>query len=109
MKDSLEKLIEQVKKAAAKIPKTTKIIKGSPVYLYRKCGKPGCKCVNGEKHKSLYLSRSVNGKTQMTYIAPQNEKEALHGVVKFKEIIALLDEISELNLQIMKAKRIEKK
>ena len=105
MKNLLEDLIKRVKNTAAKIPRSSKIIKGSPVYLYRKCGKLGCKCVDGEKHKSLYLSRSVNGKTQMIYIAPHQEKEILNCINKFKEIIGLLDEISELNLQIIKIKR----
>ena len=47
--------------------------------------------VDGQKHKSLYLFRSVNDKTQMTYIPPQYEKMVLHCVNKYKEIIMILD------------------
>ena len=109
MKNSSNKISEEAKQLAVKIPKTSKIIKGSPVYLFRKCGKTGCRCADGEKHKSLYLSRSVNGKTQMTYIPHQYEKMVLSYVNKYKEIITMLDKISECNLQIIKTQRSEAK
>ena len=107
--NELEILLKKVSEAAKKIPRSAKIIKGSLVYLSRKCGNARCKCNNGEKHTSLYLSRSVNGKTTMTYIGPQFEKEAQNSVKRYNDIIKQLDEISKLNLEIIKIKRSEKK
>lgn len=42
---------------------------GCLVEKYRKCGKPGCKCAQGELHgPALYISRRVEGKTRYDYV-----------------------------------------
>jgi hypothetical protein len=35
------------------------VIAGSVVSMARRCGKRGCRCAQGEKHVSLYLSIKV--------------------------------------------------
>lgn len=44
------------------------MIQGSLYQMERRCGKPGCRCVEGEKHVSWYLSRALGGRTKLTYI-----------------------------------------
>ena len=41
------------------------------------CGKPNCRCVRGERHKTLYLVTSVDGKPRQLYIP-----KALHDTVR---------------------------
>lgn len=41
------------------------ITKGSVYRLKRKCGKPGCRCAQGELHSSMVLSWSDEGKTKL--------------------------------------------
>ncbi len=41
---------------------------GSLVTVRRKCGKPNCRCAEGEGHLSTYLSTKEEGKTRMVYI-----------------------------------------
>ena len=72
----------------------TDIIKGSLVILKRTCGKPGCKCYKGEKHQSMYLSRSIKGKTAMTYIPKSNENYAKRCVKRYKNILKKLNQFS---------------
>ncbi len=60
--------LEELLKAGA-------MIEGSFVTLGRTCGKPTCKCSNGEKHYSKYLSRAVNGRTELTYVRSADEVE----------------------------------
>lgn len=44
------------------------VIKGSVYELKRKCGKPGCKCVQGELHSRMVVSASEKGKTRLSVI-----------------------------------------
>ena len=107
--EKLDVLKQEVEKLAKSISKSSKFIKGTPVILKRKCGQKGCKCVKGEKHSSLYLSKSVKGKTAMTYIPKKYEQEIYSGVEKYKTIIKKIEKISEINLEILKLKKELKK
>lgn len=82
-----------------------RIIKGSPVSLARECGQPNCRCRKGKKHVSLYLSRSVKGKTTMTYIPHRYEDAVQEGAAEYKRILKVLDELSEVNLNAIKERR----
>jgi hypothetical protein len=44
------------------------VIKGSVYELKRKCGKPGCKCAQGELHSRMVISASEKGKTSLRVI-----------------------------------------
>jgi hypothetical protein len=81
------------------------IIKGSPVSLARVCGQPNCRCRKGKKHVSLYLSRSVKGRTTMTYIPHRYEEAVQEGVAEYKRMLKVLDELSEVNLQAIRQRR----
>lgn len=41
-----------------------KMLKGTVTEILRTCGKPGCRCTQGQKHKCYQLSSSVEGKTK---------------------------------------------
>jgi len=51
------------------------MVDGSFVTLGRKCGKASCRCAEGEKHFSKYVSRSVEGHTKLTYVPSADEVE----------------------------------
>ena len=46
------------------------VIKGTVYELKRKCGKPGCKCAQGELHSRMVVSASEKGKTKLK-VVPQ--------------------------------------
>lgn len=59
------------------------------------CGKPTCRCARGERHKTLYLVASIEGKQQQLYIP-----RALHDTVRewvegYHRIRDQLEELSE--------------
>ena len=41
------------------------IVRGSLITLKRRCGKPNCRCADGEPHETLALSYSLDGGTKM--------------------------------------------
>ena len=51
------------------------LVKGNVYEMARKCGKPSCTCTRGELHRSMVLSWSERGKTQLFAIAPDRLAE----------------------------------
>ena len=60
-----------------------------------RCGKAGCRCEQGEKHVSLYLSVKIEGKRRMVYIPAQLEEEVRRRVDAYREVERLTQVVSE--------------
>ena len=61
-----------------------------------KCGKPNCRCANGEGHASLYLVQSGDGDVRQLCIPKSLQDPVRHAVGEFQEMQRLLREVSEL-------------
>lgn len=86
------------------------LIKGALVTSGRTCGKPGCKCAKGEKHISSYLSVVRHkGKREMICVPKQLEHSIRTSVQTYKDIMELVDIISDFCLdRLMKSKKTRK-
>ena len=71
------------------------IIRGSVVSMARRCGKSGCRCSQGEKHVSLYLSVKIKGKRRLVYIPASLEEEVRSRVDAYREVERLTQVVSE--------------
>lgn len=77
---------------------TEQMLWGSLGAVYRRCGKPSCHCVSGEKHGPVfYLTRNEGGHTRNTYVPPQLHEEVVAGVAAYKRYRELGQEIAEAN------------
>jgi hypothetical protein len=61
-----------------------------------KCGKPNCRCADGEGHTSLYLVQSQAGKVRQLCIPKALQDPIRQAVGEFQEMQRLLQEVSEL-------------
>jgi len=59
------------------------------------CGKSGCRCMRGEKHRALYLLCNVAGKKRQVYVPAALEAEVRQWVENYRAALALLEEISD--------------
>ena len=98
----LKKLILRRQGLVKRLPRSENIVKGSLVRLNISCGKSNCRCQRGEKHECLYLSQSRGGKTKMTYIPKRHEPAILEGVRRHRDLLKVVEELSECNLRILK-------
>ena len=57
------------------------LLRGTLAIRERACGKPNCKCTKGEKHVSLYLVASYEGRVRQLFIP----KGFLHGFCVLSE------------------------
>lgn len=68
LRQSLVQLSNEIKKLTNPFVSDKPVIKGSVYELKRKCGKPGCKCAQGELHCRMVVSASEKGKTRLRVI-----------------------------------------
>ena len=87
-----------------KLPPMEQLLRGSIIERYLRCGKPGCKCAQGEGHgPKYYLSVSFPGlRPQMDYV-PQENLEATRALVaNFHEVRTTLEEVCAINRELLR-------
>lgn len=104
LKQRLRKLAADIELLIPKFFYHQPMIKGSVVELKRKCGKVNCRCNDGDLHKSIVLSASVDGKTRMRAI-PKDQLDDVASKVdryqKHRKSRARLTEIHREMLEII--------
>ena len=84
------------------MPNPANVMRASLITRSIRCGKPNCRCANGEGHKSLYLSSYYNGKTRLDSV-PRAYKDAVSQCIKdYEDITSLLIELSSINLELFR-------
>ncbi|MGH2829872.1 MAG: DUF6788 family protein [Candidatus Binatia bacterium] len=75
-----------------------KMLWGSIGEVYRRCGRPNCRCAQGEKHGPVYyLQRSEGGRTRNIYIPEDLREQVERGVAAYRRYRELGQEIAEQN------------
>lgn len=85
-----------------KLAQVGPLLAGSLVRIAKHCGRPGCHCQTGDKHVGWYLTRSVKGKTQTTYVPIDMRKEVQGWINEHRRLKQLIAEISELNRALIR-------
>lgn len=77
------------------------LLRGNLVEMRRQCGKKTCRCQNdpADRHRSLYLGVSLNGKRRMIYIPAEWEDRVREWAARYAELRDLLEQISLKSLQ----------
>jgi|SRR5215475_3792111 len=61
-----------------------------------KCGKPNCRCAQGQLHQSLYLVQKQQGKLRQICVPKAWEKQVREAVTSYQQMQQLIEEVSEL-------------
>ncbi|MBM3311227.1 MAG: hypothetical protein FJY80_06945 [Candidatus Aminicenantes bacterium] len=69
-------------------------LRATPTLRKQVCGKPGCHCESGQKHLTLVLTRSTDGKVEQLYVPKDQEETVRLWVRRYREILDLLEIIS---------------
>ena len=95
------RLLNRRRKTLNRVPRLEDSIRGSLVIMRRFCGKPNCRCQKGQKHKAVYLSQSLRGKTRMTYIPQHAVKKVADYVKNYHKTRGILNTLSEINIKLL--------
>ena len=60
------------------------------------CGKPNCRCAEGERHPAVYITSRKGGKMRQLFIPREKEEEVRAWVGNYHRVCELLGELSEL-------------
>jgi hypothetical protein len=82
------------------------VLRASLIQRFTQCGKPGCKCMRGEKHgPAFYLAVSyAKGRTRQIYVPKDLQPLAEQWVRNYHEALSVLEEISGINLELIRLK-----
>jgi hypothetical protein len=69
------------------------------------CGKPNCRCAQGELHKSLYLVQSQAGKLRQICVPKAWQQRVRQAVNDYRLMQELIEEVSELEWKRLQEKK----
>ena len=100
---TIEKLLQRRNQLAKELSSHAGVLHGTWVERYTVCSRKGCKCHRGEKHGPRYhLAVMENGKQKQHYIRMTNKELAMKGLEHNRVIEQILQEMTQINLELMK-------
>jgi hypothetical protein len=87
------------------LPDLSQILRASLITRYTSCGKPGCKCMSGQKHGPSYtLSVTVaKGKTRQLYVRQHDLEMVRRQIDNYDKLWRAIVEISSINFELLRA------
>lgn len=80
------------------------LVHGSYLERFSVCTRPQCACRRGQRHGPRSYVVVYRGKKQRQVYVPQAQREAIRqGIRQDQQLRALVQEITRLNLQLMRA------
>ena len=101
LRQSLVGLADEVRQLIEPFFSDKSVIKGSVYELKRKCGKPGCKCTQGELHCSMVVSASERGRTRLRVIPRGFLGEVQSKVRRYQELRGARARLVEVHKKIL--------
>jgi hypothetical protein len=68
------------------------VLRGSLITLKRKCGRPRCRCAQGDLHETPALSLNVGGKTTIVTLRPEEIPEIRAALERYHQARVRLDQ-----------------
>jgi hypothetical protein len=102
LRQSLAQLVGEMKGLIEPFFSDRPVLKGTVYELKRKCGKPGCKCAQGELHARMVVSASEGGKTRLRAIPRGFLVDAQQRVRRYQELRRARARVVEIHRQMLK-------
>ena len=86
------------------LPPLDRLLRGSLIERYKRCGKPGCKCAQSVGHgPKYYLSVSFPRlRPRMDYVPQELQPQARKGLAHYHRVREILEEICEINRELLR-------
>jgi hypothetical protein len=102
LRQSLVRLVNEIKQLVEPFFSDRPVMKGTVYELRRRCGKPGCKCAQGELHARMVISASEKGKTQLRVIPRGFLVEAQQKVGRYQELRRIRARLVAIHREMLK-------
>jgi hypothetical protein len=77
------------------------LLRGSLIWLRRKCGKPNCRCAHGTPHISPALSYSRRGKTSLLTLPPRQVPKIRTALKRYRQGLRRLERRADAGLRLL--------
>ncbi len=101
LRQSLGRLANEIRQIVEPFFSDNPVIKGSVYELKTKCGKPACKCAQGQLHHRMVLSASEKGKTKLRVIPNGFLVEVQTKVRRYQELRRVRVRLIELHKKML--------
>jgi hypothetical protein len=101
-------LLARRRTLAGRVGDVEQVLAGSLVEQARRCGKPGCRCADGEPHGPYaYFAPRAQGRGRLKYV-PSGLVDAVRSRLRRGEQVeAVLAEISAINAELLARRELE--
>lgn len=99
---STQALLARRRRLAARLPDVVQTLAGSVVEQTRRCGRPGCRCGDGDPHGPYtYFSPRPGGRGRLRYVPADLVTMVTDWVRRGDRAQAVLAEIGEINAELL--------
>jgi hypothetical protein len=96
------------RRLAARLGDVEQVLSGSLVEQTRRCGKPGCRCVDGEPHGPYaYFAPKTAGRGRLRYVPSALVAAVRARLARGEQVEAVLAEISAINAELLARRELE--
>lgn len=81
-----------------------RLLRGSLITIRRKCGKPGCRCADGEPHESPALSVSLAGRSVIVSLHPAEVPAVAAALARYQKARAEVEEQAAAGVAALRAR-----
>jgi hypothetical protein len=67
-----------------------------------KCGRPGCACTQGAKHRKVHLSVNLHGRTRGCYLGHEREALVAPLITEYERAWRLINDLTAVNLELLR-------
>jgi uncharacterized protein DUF6788 len=99
---SARQLLARRRAAAARLGDVEQVLAGTLIEQGRRCGRPGCRCADGEPHGPYaYFTPRPSGRGRARYVPATLAGVARRYLGRGTEVEAVLAEISAINAELL--------
>lgn len=108
--DDRTRLEQKRKRLVGKLPPPGKVLRGSLLKRYRKCGKPRCHCAQGQPHGPNYYVavKQRNGRTATIPVPLEYKSIVRQYISNYRKLKIILEEISKTNTELIQRKLLKR-
>ncbi len=78
------------------------LMRGTIVEVGVKCGRPGCACAQGARHRKVHLSVNLQGRTRGCYLGREREAAVAPLIAEYERAWRLINALTAVNLALLR-------
>jgi len=105
---STRTLLTRRRRLATRLSDVEQVLAGSLVEQTRRCGKPECRCADGEPHGPyVYLSPRPQGRGKLRYVPGELVAAVRVRLRRGEQVQTVLADISAINLELLARRELD--